>query len=65
MGGATVFLHLLVPVEERPVLLVDIQESWCSLFIAKSSVLTPASTLDSTLKSLALRAKPEEKLSLG
>lgn len=49
--------------EERPVLLVDIQESWCSLFIAESSALNPASTLGTKITGFESQACGE--LSLG
>ena len=49
--------------EERPGMLVDIQESWCSLFIAKSSALTPASTLGTEITGFESQALGE--LSLG
>lgn len=54
---------LLGVVEEKPVLLVNIQESWCPLSIAKRSALTPVSPLGTEITGLESQARGDGMVS--
>lgn len=43
-------------VEEKPVLLVSIQESWCSRLVAKRGAVTPVSGLSTEVTGLESQA---------
>lgn len=55
-GRSSSLSVLLGAVEEKPVLLVNIQESCCSLSVAKRNALTPVSALGAEITGLESQA---------
>lgn len=62
-GRSSSLSVLLGVVEEKPVLLVNIQESWCPLSIAKRSALTPVSPLGTEITGLESQARGDGMVS--